>query len=540
MNRLRKGLSLLLSVLILMVGLPSGTITVSAQRSMDFLDGDGTAENPYQISTTTHLNNVRKYPDAHFQLIKDLEFIEADFSEGGEFYNNGQGWEPIGTKETPFTGVFNGCGYTIQGLFIHRALGETTYTGLFGYTTGTVRDVAMLDSNLTDISNRYHIGGIAGYNTGSILRCSFEGTLSGNGVDGYAGGIAGINEGDIRACHSGGEISAYSSTGTSDAYGGGIVGLNKRTVSACYNTASLKTILDTVGGIAGWNRNDATVNNCYNTGSVYAQTSSESARAGGIVGLNQSIISRCYNVGNVSQDPYTYAPHAGGIVGESIYGSTNNCYYLDTISTGGVSGSTIVKCTEEQLRQQSTFTGFDFDAIWTWDEIGAYAYPVLREPPAENTAEFLGGDGTAANPYLISDLTHLDNIRRYPDAHFHLIADLTFTEEDFAKDGLFYNDGQGWEPIGTDVYTAFTGIPGRGWPYHHGIADSNDRRYLFKGIRRPVRPEPGPDPKPPYARGQRVRLLSFGYLCRRHRRLQLWQRNHHWLHQQRQCRRLYR
>ena len=74
MNRLRKGLSLLLSVLILMVGLPSGTITVSAQRSMDFLDGDGTAENPYQISTTTHLNNVRKYPDAHFQLIKDPEF----------------------------------------------------------------------------------------------------------------------------------------------------------------------------------------------------------------------------------------------------------------------------------------------------------------------------------------------------------------------------------------------------------------------------------------------------------------------------------
>lgn len=424
---------------------------------MDFLDGDGTAENPYQISTTTHLNNVRKYPDAHFQLVKDLEFIEADFSEGGEFYNNGQGWEPIGTKETPFTGVFNGCGYTIQGLFIHRALGETTYTGLFGYTTGTIRDVALLDSNLTGGSSWCYIGGIAGYNTGCILRCSFEGILSGDGGNAYAGGIAGCNEGVIRACHSGGKIFVDSSSGTSDAYGGGIVGINERTVSACYNTASLKTILNTVGGIAGWNRHDATVNNCYNTGSVYAQTSSVGANAGGIVGKSQSIISRCYNVGDVSRDPYTYAPHAGGIVGESIYGRENDCYYLDTISTGGVSGSTIVKCTEEQLRQQSTFVGFDFDTIWTWDESGAYAYPVLREIPKENTAEFLGGDGTAANPYLISDLTHLDNVRHYPDAHFHLIADLTFTEEDFAKDGLFYNDGRGWEPIGTDVYTAFTG-----------------------------------------------------------------------------------
>ena len=55
---------------------------------------------------------------------------------------------------------------------------------------------------------------------------------------------------------------------------------------------------------------------------------------------------------------------------------------------------------------------------------------------AENTTEFMGGDGTEENPYLISNKRHLNNIRLYPSAHFLLLTDITFTESDSE-----------WEPI---------------------------------------------------------------------------------------------
>ena len=51
----------------------------------------------------------------------------------------------------------------------------------------------------------------------------------------------------------------------------------------------------------------------------------------------------------------------------------------------------------------------------------------------ENTTEFLGGNGTEENPYLISNKTHLNNVRNYLDAHFKMVADIEFTEADLPK-----------------------------------------------------------------------------------------------------------
>ena len=96
-------------------------ITALTENTSEFLGGNGTEENPYLISTKVHLNNVRKYLDAHFKMVADIEFTEDDFAEGGDFYNEGQGWEPIGTDESSaFTGVFDGDGHTIAWLICHR------------------------------------------------------------------------------------------------------------------------------------------------------------------------------------------------------------------------------------------------------------------------------------------------------------------------------------------------------------------------------------------------------------------------------------
>lgn len=55
--------------------------------STDFADGDGTEDDPYQIATAEQLNNVRKYPDAHFMLIADIDLDKPP-------YNQGEGWDP--------------------------------------------------------------------------------------------------------------------------------------------------------------------------------------------------------------------------------------------------------------------------------------------------------------------------------------------------------------------------------------------------------------------------------------------------------------
>src|SRR5690606_29492821 len=91
--------------------------------STDFADGDGTEDDPYQIATAEQLNNVRKYPDAHFMLIADIDLDKPP-------YNQGEGWEPIGTSSNPFNGKFDGNNYRIQNLFIDRS--DQNGTGLFG------------------------------------------------------------------------------------------------------------------------------------------------------------------------------------------------------------------------------------------------------------------------------------------------------------------------------------------------------------------------------------------------------------------------
>ena len=61
-----------------------------------FAGGSGTKVDPYQIETKEQLNAVRNNMSACYILTKDIVFEDSDFAEGGAYYNEGQGWEPIG------------------------------------------------------------------------------------------------------------------------------------------------------------------------------------------------------------------------------------------------------------------------------------------------------------------------------------------------------------------------------------------------------------------------------------------------------------
>ena len=85
----------------------------------------------------------------------------------------------------------------------------------------------------------------------------------------------------------------------------------------------------------------------------------------------------------------------------------------------------------------------------------AFDVNVIEKP--ENKTEFAGGKGVEHNPYLVSDKTQLNNVRKYPDAYFKQTKDIEFTAADFATGGMFYNNGYGWMPIGKDDNSSFNG-----------------------------------------------------------------------------------
>ena len=434
-------LAVLLSVIMVIMVVPVSSITVSAENTTEFLGGEGTEEKPYLISNKTHLNNVRYHLYAHFKMVADIVFTEADFAEGGEFYNDGQGWEPIGGNgSTTFTGVFDGDEHTITGLYCNRSGNGAQYAGLFGNNKGVIHNIGIVNGIISvDVNSRGSMpcaGGVVGINNGTIYNCyNKESIVISSGQDEYrsgnCGGIVGRNEryGIVDSCYNIGNV-------TSD-YGGG-----------------------NAGGITG--SNCGKINNCYNAGSIKGKNDV----AGGIAGANWSYvpttpgeISNCYNIGNVSA-----LSIAGSIVGNNS-GTISDCYYLDNVSKGVGNGTDpTTKCTIQQMNQQSTFAGFDFDTVWEFLEKNLYPFPTLQTAPyfeentEENTTDFAGGTGTPYNPFLISNKTHLNNVRKYLDAHFKMVADIVFTEADFAEGGEFYNDGQGWEPIGGNGSTTFTGV----------------------------------------------------------------------------------
>ena len=82
---------------------------------------------------------------------------------------------------------------------------------------------------------------------------------------------------------------------------------------------------------------------------------------------------------------------------------------------------------------------------------------------AEVNSDFSGGDGSPENPYVVSTPTQLNNVRKYTDACFIQANDIDMSSET-AADGIYYNNGSGWIPIGgeynnkTAEYNSFNGI----------------------------------------------------------------------------------
>jgi len=203
-------------------------------------DDDGT----YVVTDDHELQAVTADPSAEYRLGAD---IDASLTEQ---WNDGSGFDPIGSNSKRFTGSFDGNGHTITGVTINRP-GED-YVGLFGETDldATVENVAL---ETVDVSGSDNVGGLVGRNNGTVKGSYATASVSGSSS---VGGLVGYNfDGTVERSYSTGSVEG-------DNYMGGLIGTNYiGTVSQSYATGTVSNGSD-VGGLVGLT-NSETINLSY-------------------------------------------------------------------------------------------------------------------------------------------------------------------------------------------------------------------------------------------------------------------------------------
>ncbi|MDR0436778.1 MAG: putative Ig domain-containing protein [Bacteroidales bacterium] len=233
-----------------------------------FAGGDGSAGNPYQISTSAQLAQLAtfvngtdpSYSNKHYILMNDI----AITSYGG--------WTPIGKNhDYAFRGVFDGNGKKITDLYINLDETGNLYIGLFGFIiNGTIKNLGIED-------------------------CYINVSTTGNADVGALVGVIQAEEGSksyITNCYATGSITVIFG---SQAYAGGLAGGTWNTdISNSYSVCSIAALSESgssacfVGGIAGGFGDGGDLFNCYSIGLLTANLTSGGVRMGGIVGRNYS------------------------------------------------------------------------------------------------------------------------------------------------------------------------------------------------------------------------------------------------------------
>ena len=239
-------------------------------------------------------------------------------------------WTPVGTEEKPFTGMFDGNGYTIKNL----ALVETeakegkAFIGFFGYAkNATIKNVTFenvyINIPCLDIDHSQgHIGAVAGSLEGTCLiedvtvkgDITVYATQTANGASRVAVVAGGNSYGNVTMknvhviANEGSSLIANNNTG---ALAGQLQG--KIYFENCSSNINVTVNKFFAGGLIGIAPQDATFMNCHTTGDVAVVAGREGRH----------------------NDEY----RVGGIAGGWTDGKNNVCTLINCSYTGTVSGT---------------------------------------------------------------------------------------------------------------------------------------------------------------------------------------------------------
>ena len=283
-----------------------------------------------------------------YELTADLDFDTDDSGDadvGDTYWNDGDGWAPIGEADAPFIADFMGNRHTVSNLFIDRDTEDEV--GLFGavdssrisgvtlagadvtgrHAVGSLRGSSIygtvIDSHATgQVSGQDEVGGLMGRTWGTVWYSSAAVNVSGNDAVGGLVGHQTLN--DTVASYATGNVEGM------DAVGGlvGAVSDVFQVIEASYATGNVSgtgarltdsdsgfIICDFVGGFTP-------------SGPVETKTSTGGG-VGGLVGSSCGWIQVSYATGAVSG-----TAAVGGLVGSGRFAKPRSSYW--NLETSGV------------------------------------------------------------------------------------------------------------------------------------------------------------------------------------------------------------
>ena len=334
-----------------------GLIEVSNLAQLDAmrydLNGDGIVDGatwrPYYAAGAFAMGALEMgCPDGctGYELSTDLDF-DTDGSgatsvAGDTYWNDGDGWSPIGSEDEPFSADFEGGRHTLSNLFINRSTEDGI--GLFGGVhyegSGSIRGVGLANVNVTGkdavgslVGHSTYLTVVGSHATGRVAGGDGVGGLvgesSGNVIDSYAavrvfgdeavGGLVGhhiLNR--ITTSYATGHVSGTNAVG-------GLVGATsdfQQLIEASYATGP-------VSGVgARLSSSDSGFIVCGWVGTTSARTSSGGG-VGGLAGHSCGTIEASYATGAVSG-----TTAAGGLVGSGRTARFQRSYW--DVQTSGM------------------------------------------------------------------------------------------------------------------------------------------------------------------------------------------------------------
>ena len=370
--------------------------------------GTGIIDDPYLIANATDLCEIGATPadfDSYFLLVNDINMVEVTT------------YIPIGyyattslTSGVPFTGYFDGQGFSISNLTISSNKPGIGVFGLVDSSDAVIENLTVINPVFTTTSTSGRIGGLAGFcdantiynchvinpvltggpETGGLIGtpwsrpiaisyCSVQGgnILGKNRVGGFAGAITPSTVSVFR-CWTSANVSSNGTSASTSIEVGGFAGYINSTsgkisiVSECFATGDVtgSPNSDNVGGFTGSNR--ATIQNCFAKGDVSGRS-----KVGGFSGYHghngtPTTVENCYSTGKVTATGSDVGGFTGYLFTYNAYSS--NCYWDKDTSEIAISAEGF-PLTTDQMFLQSSFTDWDFVSVWLMPQNG---YPKLR------------------------------------------------------------------------------------------------------------------------------------------------------------------
>lgn len=347
------------------------------------LSGEGTKDDPYIVTKGADLDVIRAEIEAGKWTSETSKQVYVSLANDIVLTSS---FQPIGTKNHPFSGYFFGNFHTISGLNLNYTASNQ---GLFGCTyAAEISDFILKGSMTSTKSGLSAIGSVVGYAdiTKIVKVKSYVNITIKNVAQSHIGGIVGHMSSGQRS-----RVLVQNSSYH------GVIDAGKST--------------DCIGGIAGFAHAEATgsISYCLTDGSIYSSASGPTI--GGILGYNNNetdifgVCDNCFSRAGLHHAGSNV--HVGGIVGRlRAYGDRlqRNVCLGDSCANKGYNtdGPSIPEsnyvCTFDECKSGAICYKLVPTYSYYYQKLGTHDYPQLN-------FELSGEDAMSMHVYKVQDKT---------------------------------------------------------------------------------------------------------------------------------------